>query len=83
MSRIAQANASHSVFTTIIPRLGFWAHLRGHFALLNRASARQARFAKLNGEETRDLALAPEDIMGESAYDPALPFFLQAGFQQR
>lgn len=85
MTPLAHANdtGSRSVATGTFPGFWFWSRVRAHFARLERATARQERFARLNGEEARDLGLQPEDVMGDSAYDAALPFFLQAGFQQR
>ena len=65
------------------PRPRIWSRIQCHVARINAAHARQARLSRLTGTETRDLGLPSEDIMGESPYAPDLPFFFQAGFQQR
>jgi hypothetical protein len=60
-----------------------FARLRAAFAPLQAAFAKQARFAQVTPEILRDTGLSPQDLLGESAHDPALPFFLQSGFGQR
>lgn len=83
MSRLAQAVAIHVVSQSLSPRLGLWTRLGRHLRALTAAHARQARFAHLDGSEARDTGLPPEDFMGEANHDPALPFFLQSGFDRR
>ena len=63
--------------------IGLWAHLRAHLARLAAAHARHARRADLTAADARDTGLCPDDILGETAYDPALPFFFQPGFDCR
>lgn len=83
MSRLAQADAIHVPSAAITPRLSLWARVRCHLASLNAAHARQLRHMHLGGEVSGDVGLPPEVVLGESTYDPALPFFLQSGFDRR
>ena len=66
------------------PALGLavWSHLRHHLASLNAALARRLRYLQLGSEVCTDVALPPDAILGEGSYDPALPFFLQQGFDR-
>ncbi len=54
--------------------------LRRHLARVQVALAGQARRASLAPETLRDTGLSPDDLTGAPSHDPALPFFLQAGF---
>ena len=60
-----------------------WARLSAHFSKIDAAHAKKARFAMLSEYCARDSGLSPEDFMAELAYDPALPFFMQSGFDRR
>lgn len=71
--------------TTALPQTahpGLMARLRAHLARINSAHARQARFTPQALEISRDIGLPVELLLGHSAYDPALPFFLQRGFDR-
>jgi hypothetical protein len=63
-------------------RPGLLSHLRNHLARLAAARAAQARLQRLTDADCRDTGLSVEDMAGENAWDPALPFFLQRGFDQ-
>lgn len=63
-------------------RPGLWWHLGAHFARLGAAHAAQARLSRLSDADCRDTGLAAEDMLGAKTWDPALPFFLQRGFDQ-
>jgi hypothetical protein len=80
MSRIAKAATIQLAAPALPQPLGLGARVRRHLAGLDAAHARQARFAGLNGTESRDTGMSPQDLLCQTAYDPALPFFLQAGF---
>ncbi len=69
--------------TKTAARPGLLARLQNHLHRLTAAHARQARFALLDAQATQDTGLPPEAILAEPAYDPALPFFFQRGFDQR
>ncbi len=71
------------VVTPTAPRRSLWQHLQAHLHSLTAAHARQARFNGLDASVPADTGLPPETVLGEPAYDPALPFFLQRGFGQR
>lgn len=79
MTRLAHVPALHlSASASAGP--GLMARLRSHFARLHEARAGQARLAALKPETLSDTGLSPEDLTGAPSYDPALPFFMQAGF---
>ncbi len=77
MTTVSQA------ITPPLPRPGFWQRLQNHLHHLTDAHARQARFAGLDASVPRDTGLPPEVVLGQPAYDTALPFFLQSGFDRR
>lgn len=74
MSRTALARPAAQ---PVAPLTSLLARLRRHLAALDAAHDRQARFASLKDEDSRDLGLPHEAILGEPAQDQALPFFLQ------
>ena len=65
-----------------VPRITLWARLRRHLDALHAAHARQLQFTPALDAIARDSALPVEDVLGVTAYDPALPFFMQAGFDR-
>ncbi len=67
----------------IAHRTAMFVRLQDHLHSLTAAHARQARFNALDASAPTDTGLPPEAILSEPAYDPALPFFLQRGFDQR
>ena len=69
--------------TLTTPRPRLLLRLQNHLHRLTAAYARQARFSGLDPSVPHDTGLPPEVVLGEPAYDPALPFFLQSGFQGR
>jgi hypothetical protein len=75
--------AQSAAFATQAPLTrtpGVLARLRRHFARTKVALSGQARRTALNRETPRDTGLTPDDLTGAPSYDPALPFFFQAGF---
>ena len=66
-----------------LPRPGLWQRLQNHLHNLTAAHARQARFNGLDASVPRDTGLPPEMVLGQPAYDAALPFFLQSRFDRR
>ena len=60
-----------------------WAKLRAHRVRVEAAHANQARFVCLPEEASRDTGCSPEELFSAAAFDPALPFFFQAGFGER
>lgn len=70
---VRSAAQSFSPLAALISRL------QRHGAAIEAAHDRQARFAALTEQDHRDLGVPFEVFMGERAYDPALPFFLQRG----
>ncbi|MFN5998980.1 MAG: hypothetical protein ACK47C_15735 [Paracoccaceae bacterium] len=83
MSRIADTIAPHAVRVSGAPRLGLWTRLRRHIAELDNAHGRQANLMCLSDADVSDSGLSREDLMTESSYEPALPFFFQSGFGRR
>ena len=81
MSHLTQAIAFHSVPPALVQRPSLLTRLYCHFARINTAHARQARFASLTGEAPRDTGLCPEALLADSAFDQSLPFFFQRGFK--
>ena len=61
---------------------GLWSRLMAHIARVNGAHAHQLRFSPAMDEVSRDCGMPVEDVLGENAYDPALPFFFQRGFDR-
>jgi hypothetical protein len=59
---------------------GLLQRLRQHLARNEAAMAGQARRAALDPGQVRDSGLTPDDLTGAPSHDPALPFFMQAGF---
>lgn len=80
MSQMAHAAASHVASTALTQNLGLWARIKSHCARINAAHARQARFSPQMAEISRDIGCPVEVLLGESAFDPALPFFFQHNF---
>lgn len=79
MTRLAQADLMDFAARPA-PVPGFLARLRRHVARIEAAMAGQARLTSLAPETLRDTGLSPDDLTGAPSHDPALPFFLQAGF---
>ncbi len=75
MTTLAKAKIAH--------RTALFVRLQDHLHRLTAACARQARFNALDASAPADTGLPPEAILSEPAYEPALPFFLQRGFDQR
>ena len=63
--------------------VSLWAHLRAHLARLAAAHARHARRSALTDSDAHDTGLSLDELLGETAYEPALPFFFQPGFDRR
>jgi hypothetical protein len=79
MTHLAQAPAIHTVATaTSSP--GFIERLRTHFARMEAALSMQSHLSQVTPEMLSDTGLSAEDLTGAPTHDPALPFFLQAGF---
>lgn len=79
MIRLAQAHPM-DVATSSARVRGLFTRLRRQFARFEAAMAGQARRAALAPETLRDTGLSPDDLTGAPSHEPALPFFLQAGF---
>lgn len=73
----------HKLTTNHPARSGLWTSLRAHLARINAAHEKQARLSRLTEADSRDTGLSPQDLLNESAHDPALPFFLQSSFERR
>ena len=73
----------HLAQTLITPRPRLLVRLQNHLHRLTAAFARRARFSGLDASVPRDTGLPPEAVLGEPAYERALPFFLQSGCDQR
>lgn len=71
---------------TVTPRPSLWtqlwSRLGAHFANNDAAHARQLQFTPAMDAIARDCALPVEVVLGITAYDPALPFFMQRGFDR-
>ena len=78
MSAISQSAAAIAA----APRLGLWSKLRAHIAGVNSAHHRKLRFTPAMDAIAHDCALPVEVVLGITAYDPALPFFMQRGFDR-
>lgn len=78
MTRLAQAALNMSSAPAIQP--SFMMRLRSHFVRMAAARAGQARTSALSPDAVQDTGLPPEELTGAPAYDPELPFFLQASF---
>ena len=65
---------------THAPRPSLWSRLISHITGVNAAHARQLRFSPAMDAVARDCGLPVEGVLGITAYDPALPFFMQRGF---
>ena len=62
---------------------GLWRRVKAHCAAITAAHAGQARLTRDMDQVARDTGLGVETILGESTYNPALPFFMQQGFDRR
>lgn len=82
MTRLAQASAFDSA-TTSSGAAGFMHRLRRHFARVEAAMTAQSRLSAIQPDTLRDTGRSAEDLTGAPSHDPALPFFLQAGFGRR
>lgn len=79
MTRLAQVDLmDFAAPSARIP--GFLTRLRRHIARTEAAVEGQARRAAVSAETLRDTGLSPDELTGAPSYDPALPFFMQAGF---
>jgi hypothetical protein len=82
MSRIAHLNLMDRAATP--PRgPGILQRLHRHFAGVETAMAGQARRAALPPDTLSDSGLTPDELTDAPSHDPALPFFMQAGFGRR
>jgi hypothetical protein len=79
MTRLAQAQPT-GLALTLKPGPGILQRLRRHLARIETALAGQARRAELDPAALRDSGLTPDELTGAPSHDPALPFFMQAGF---
>lgn len=79
MARLAKAHLM-DFGTSPVPVPGIIARFRSHVARLDAAMAGQARLTSLAPETLRDTGAPPDDLTGAPSHDPALPFFMQAGF---
>jgi hypothetical protein len=59
---------------------GFLNRIHRHFARVEAAMASQSRLSSMGPETECDTGLSAEDLTGVASHDPALPFFMQAGF---
>lgn len=82
MTRLAQASAFDSA-TTSSAAPGVMHRLRRHFARVEAAMTAQSRLSAIQPDTLRDTGRSAEDLTGAPSHDPALPFFLQAGFGRR
>lgn len=82
MSHIAQPPGISAIATVPASRLGLWARARNHLACITAAHTRLARLSPQMAAISRDVGLPVEDVLGQPAYDAALPFFFQPGFDR-
>lgn len=80
MTRLAQSLPFQTATVGRSTRPSLITRLRERFARTGAAMEAQARLTAIDKEILRDTRLSPEDLTGESSYDPELPFFLQSGF---
>lgn len=82
MTRLAQASA-FDIATTSSVAPGFMHRLARHFARVEAAMTAQSRLSAIQPDTLSDTGRSAEDLTGAPSHDPALPFFLQAGFGRR
>jgi hypothetical protein len=79
MSRIAHITLTdRAVPTRRGP--GILQRLHRHLAGVEKAMAGQARRTALSADILGDSRLTPDELTDTPSHDPALPFFMQAGF---
>lgn len=82
MTRLAEASAIDlAPISSAAP--GFMGRLRRHFARVDAAMTGQSSLSAIQPDTLRDTGRSAEDLTGAPSHDPALPFFLQAGFGHR
>ncbi len=61
---------------------GVFLRLRAHREELAAAQAARLRHLSLSETDLDDIGMTGEDVLGTPSHQPALPFFLQPGFQE-
>jgi hypothetical protein len=82
MTRSAQADLT-DIAVTVPQSSGLMDLFRRQVARIEAAMAGQARRSAVRPDMLHDSGLTPDELTGAPSHDPALPFFMQAGFGRR
>lgn len=67
----------------LLPANGLLSRISRHFLRTRDGFDASARLSAIRPDTLRDTGLPPNELTGESSYQEALPFFLQAHFGRR
>ncbi len=76
------SDLTQSAMIAAPPKPNLWARLMAQIAQVDAAHTNRARFSTAMDAVSRDCGRPVEDLLGAPGYDPALPFFMQRGFDR-